>query len=281
MRQLGTRDRIGFVAWTTLVLSASSTVVLATPASEHLLEEGVREYRAALECTDRDERLSRFHRAELLFQQLVDGQGDRENGPNRVVSADLYANLGNAALGGERLGPAVLAYRRALAIDPDHDRAFQNLDHARTLLPDWVPKPERSGLLDSFFGWSHRLSRAELRTRAAIAFFVATALVALSIRWRQTVLRHLAVIPAIIWLLLLAVMTLRSTAEQGSAAVVVVSEVVARSADSAGAPARLAQHLPGGTEVQLIEQRDEWIRVRLFDGRDAWLPSSAVERVTR
>jgi hypothetical protein len=251
---------------------------MAAPA-EQLLDEAVGQYRAALDCTDRDERLAAFRRAELLFAQLVGG--DKEGRSDAIRNADLYVNLGNAALGAERLGPAMLAYRRALALDPDHHRASQNLDHARTLLPDWVPRPEKGGLLDTFFFWSRRLSVIELQTYAAFAFLIAAGLLACSIRWRQPMLRNLAVLPGFVWILLLGVMLLRSSGDDGAAAVVIIPEVTARSADSPGAPPRLPQPLPSGTEVQIVETREEWSRVRLFDGRDVWLPASAVDWVSR
>jgi hypothetical protein len=253
-------------------------VSVAAP-SERLLDEAVGQYRAALDCADRDQRLAAFRRAELLFARLVGG--DHEGISDAIRNADLYVNLGNAALGAERLGPAILAYRRALALDPDHHRASQNLDHARTLLPNWVPRPAEGGLLDTFFFFSRRLSVVELQTYAAFAFLIAAGLVACSIRWRQPVLRNLAVLPGFVWLLLLGVTLLRSSGGDGVAAVVIVPEVMARSADSAGAPPRLPQPLPSGTEVQIVETREKWARVRLFDGRDAWLPVSAVDWVSR
>jgi tetratricopeptide (TPR) repeat protein len=244
-----------------------------------LLDDAVQEYRAALEAKDRDQRLARFRRAELLFSRLVDGDFAGSAGPLR--NADLYVNLGNAALGGERLGPAILAYRRALQLEPQEHRAQQNLEHARSLLPDWVPRPEPGGLLTTFFAWADRLSLDELQALAAIAFLLAIAAVAGSIRWRQPLLRNLAVIPAVAWILLLSLLLLRSLRSDSDTAVVIVPEVIARSADSAGAPARLPQPLPSGAEVRILETRDDWARVRLCDGRDAWLPRSAVESVRR
>jgi hypothetical protein len=104
-------------------------------------------------------------------------------------------------------------------------------------------------------------------------------MIAASIRWRQPILRNLAVIPGIAWLLLLGVTLFVSFNSDDDTAVVTVPEVAARSADSSGAPPRFPQPLPSGTEVRIIETRDQWARVRLFDGRDAWLPASAVERV--
>ena len=188
----------------------------------------------------------------------------RDGGSSKPIrNADLYVNLGNAALGAERLGPAVLAYRRALALDPNHHRAEQNLEHARTLLPDWVPRPERGGLLTTFFAWVGRLSTNELQTLAVLTFFVAVALVACAIRWRQPTFRNLAVIPGIVWLMLLSVSLSRSFGRADDAAVVIVPETIARSADSAGAPARLPQPLPSGTEVRVVENGLQTAQVSL------------------
>ena len=244
---------------------------------QQLLDQAAGQYNAALDSTDRDVRLEKFRRAELLFARLA--QGDPADPATGIRNADICVNLGNAALGAERLGPAILAYRRALYLDPDHHRARQNLAHARTLLPDWVPRPEEGGLLDTFFAWSGRLPRAEFQTRAALAFLIAAAMIAASIRWRQPVLRYLAVVPAVAWLLLLSSIAFLNSSQPVATAVVVVPEVVARSADSVGAPPRFPQPLPSGTEVDVAETRSAWTRVRLFDGCDAWLPISAFELV--
>ena len=99
---------------------------------EATLHEAVSGYAEALDTEDRDRRLEKFRRVERLFTAVVD---------RADANADLYANLGNAALQAEHLGAAVLAYRRALLVDPDHSRARQNLEHVRGLAPDWVPRP--------------------------------------------------------------------------------------------------------------------------------------------
>ncbi len=239
-----------------------------------VLEEGLREYRAALDCEDRDERISHFQRAEACFTQLLGDDGDPTSG---VRNADLYVNLGNAAMGAERLGPAILAFRRAMTLDPDHARARQNLQHARTLLPAWVPLPE-AGMLDTFFAWTGRRSSTELRLIAAACFTLAAMLVAAGIRWRKPTVRNLAILPAIAWLALvtLALGMGRSAVDD---AVVVVPEVIARAADSAHAPSRFSQPVPGGAEITVIETRDGWSHIRLADGRDGWVPTSSISRV--
>ena len=52
-----------------------------------------------------------------------------------------------------------------------------------------------------------------------------------------------------------------------------------RSADSNGAPPVLAQPLPAGAEVTVLERRDDWTRVALADGTRGWLRDSAMDTV--
>ena len=156
------------------------------PTSGEMLEEAIREYQAALDCPTRDARLERFQRAELLFAGVIEAASNRDGRSTPAgCSPELLVNAGNAALGAEHLGPAVLAYRRALSLDPDHRRARQNLHHARSLLPDWVPRPEEGGWLDTFFAWNTRMSSAERRSLAALMFVAAAGLFAASLRWRR------------------------------------------------------------------------------------------------
>ena len=174
----------------------ASLLWLAAPAAAEgerdlLLRDAIETYTRALDTEERDPRLAGFRRAEHLFARVAaDG----------AHNAELFTNLGNAALLAEDLGGAVLAYRRALAVDPDHARALQNLEHARALLPEWVPRPEAGGLWDSFFFWHRSLPRATRVRASALCFTAAALLVAAGIRWRQTSLRNAALVPALAWL---------------------------------------------------------------------------------
>ncbi len=234
------------------------------------LEEAIASYRAALDTSKRDSRLEGFRKAERLFSRIASGGAS---------NPELYTNLGNAALQAEHLGAAVLAYRRALAIDPDHPRAVQNLEFVRTLLPEWVPKPEPGGLLDSFFFWHKTLAGSDRALGAAIAFAVGALLLAAAIRFGQSTLRTAAILPALVWAALIASVAVDDVGARLDEAVVIADEAVARAADSALAPSTLPAPLPGGVEVRILERRSPWIRIRLANGRDAWVAESALMRV--
>ncbi len=243
-------------------------VIATTP--DATLEQAIDAYTQAQAVTARGERLAGFHQAQRLFEHAAT-QGAR--------SADLYTNLGNAALQAERLGPAILAYRRALVLDPDQARARQNLRHARTLLPAWVPKPEPAGALESFFIWRHFLNPAEQAAIAALSFLLAALLLAVAIYRRSPLARNLALLPLLVWLGLLLSAVTQVRAGGTKQAVLITDETIARAADSPNAPMRFAQPLPAGTEVGIREARAHWVHIVLANGRDAWVTRGAVETV--
>lgn len=234
------------------------------------VEVAVETYTRALATEDRGSRLAAFREAERLFEHSI-AEG--------ASNAGLYTNLGNASLQSEHLGRAVLAYRRALSLDPDYARALQNLEHARGLLPEWVPRQEPGGLAGSLFVWHRTLARQERTLAAGFCFLVAAGLIACGVRFRQSVFRNTAWLPGLLWLAFLASLALEARESKGGDAVVVAEEALLRVADSPLAPAALPRPLPAGTEVRVLESRSPWLRVRLANGRDAWLGADAVTRV--
>ncbi|MAG30827.1 MAG: hypothetical protein CL908_08060 [Deltaproteobacteria bacterium] len=234
------------------------------------LERALDDYARALAEIDRDVRLALFARAEEGFAALI-AEG--------AVSAAMHTNLGNAALQAEHPGRAVLAYHRALLLDPDSAAASQNLAHVRSLLPAWVPRPDGSAGTRSLLFY-RPIPKATRTTAAAICFALTAACFALSVRRSDGAWRGLAIFAAAAWVLLLGSVVFDGGADGGRRGVVTADEVLARSADSPLAPLALPEPLPAGVEVELLEQRADWVRVRLANGRDVWLRRSSVTRVS-
>lgn len=258
-----------FVALSFAALIAAGTAAGQDNASS-LIQHGLEVYANAQSLAEHDARAAAFAHAERLF-----GQAARRGGGN----ADLYANAGTAALQAERLGPAVLAFRRALSFDPDHARSRRNLAHARSLLPAWVPKRSGDSLLDSFFFWHRSLSTYERAGAGAICFVLAALGFAVATSRRSRLARGLALLPALAWAGLITSLAVEARAGGEREAVITAEETPARASDSVNAPMRFSEPLPGGTEVQVIEARDRWVRIRLANGRDAWVSSQSLERV--
>ncbi len=228
---------------------------------EARLEQGLADYAAALREADRGERLARFARAERAF-------------------ASLWTNLGNAALQAGHVGRAVLAYHRALRLDPDANAARQNLAHVRSRLPAWVPRPADTEGLASGLD-PRRVPAATRLLGAGLAFAVSALFALLYVRRGEGAWRALAGLAAVVWLLVLASLLVGGGAGQADLAVVTADEVQARSADSSLAPLALPEPLPSGTEVRRLELRGDWARVRLANGRDVWVRASSVTPAAR
>ncbi len=242
------------------------TATTSAASAEARLEEALAIYTRALEEPQRGARLAGFARAERLFARVV-ASGSH--------TSDLYTNLGNAALQAEHTGRAVLAYRRALRLDADAPRALQNLEHVRRLLPEWVPRPEPAGVIDTFFFWHRTLPRSDRALAAALCFALACALLAGAIRTRNGALRGAALLLFAGWGLLAGSVALDGAGSAKEDAVITADEAPARAADSALAPLAFPDPLPGGTEVAILERRSPWLRVRLANGRDAWVSESS------
>ncbi len=85
--------------------------------------------------------------------------------------------------------------------------------------------------------------------------------------------------PALCWLALVGSLALDFVSPRPDGAVLLAAETTAHAADSNHAPARFAQPLPGGTEVEIEEERGVWVRVRLANARTGWVRAGSLERV--
>lgn len=224
-------------------------------------------YQSALAETDRLRRVRLFAQAEATLRPLAEAN---------AAAAELQADWGNAALGAEDPGRAVLGWRRALAAAPGNERARTNLAWLRDRLPAWLPRPASAGALDSLLFWRSRFTGAQLHLIGAGAFAIGVLVLVPWAGRRLPAGRPLATLATVVWITATASALL--SGEDGDA-VVMLDGATLRSADSTGASPAFANPLPAGTEVTVLETRDRWHRVTLADGTRGWLASSAIELV--
>jgi tetratricopeptide (TPR) repeat protein len=240
-------------------------IALAAPrvAAADALADGRAAYQKAMTITDASARKVAFEQAETLLAQP---HSDRP---------ELLADWGNAALGAGDMGTAVLAYRRALAIDPSNARAQHNLAWLRGRVPDALRPTTTAGAADALL-FFHDWPQSRQLLVGGLAFAI---VVLLLVPWRgsrRRGLAMLAILPGIVWI---AMTTSAFTEDRHADDAVVTDSVVLRAADSAGAPAALPQALPRGAEVSVIEQRSPWTKVRVASGTAGWVPDGAIQRV--
>ena len=241
----------------------------SAPASEEGLDAARVLYAQALGETTRDRRVRLFGAAERALRPIAEAN---------PLAPGIQVDWGNAALGAQDAGRAVLAFRRALRAAPGDVRARANLAWVRGRMPSWVPRPAAAGgAFDSLFFWRGSLNPGQLHLAGAAAFAVGLLALAGGFAGGGRRLRILAA-PALAVCAIAVVSGLASRPDPG-AAVVVTDGATLRSADSPGAAPALGRKLPAGAEVTIVEDRARWARVRLADGATGWLATSAVKRV--
>lgn len=256
-----------FVLAAVLGSMAAAGNARADEAGERV-QEARRTYGEALEEADRLRRTRLFSRASQIYAELAHDHRD---------CPALLTDWGNAALGAQEIGYATLAYRRALQLDPDQDRANKNLSWLRERAPEWLPRPAARGAIDSLFFWHHMLSISQRILLGAAAFAAALLLLAPWSAKRARLLRRLAVPLLLVWIATLGSALL--TPEAGRDAVILEDGTALRSADSLGAPPALANPLPAGTELRVLDTRGVWTRVALADGTRGWVSSGSLQSV--
>ncbi|MGE0867239.1 MAG: hypothetical protein AB7P03_01660 [Kofleriaceae bacterium] len=244
---------------------------LAHRADASPLDDGRAAYQQAMQLTDNaTARKAAFTRAQVALGEAVQSAPDH---------SELLTDWGNAALGAGDLATATLAYRRALLVDGANQRARHNLAWLRAQQPERF-RPPAAGATDTLL-FFHSWPLAKKLVTGGIAFAIG---VLLLVPWsgrRKRGLGALAVLPLAIWLAMIASVILQDDHEADA---IVMTDAVMRAADSAGAPATLAQSgqggsLPRGAEVTVLEQREAWTRIQIASGTSGWVPQGSVVRV--
>ncbi|MFG0285004.1 MAG: hypothetical protein ACF8R7_11325 [Phycisphaerales bacterium JB039] len=228
---------------------------------------------ASVETGRPDEARDHFRRAALAYEQVA-AEG--------VDSPSLRANAGNAWLLAGRPGEAVLAYRRALRLDPAHPAARAGLAEARSRIGVQTPVAPARRLSDRAIGLIGALGPVRLLWLGALAWIGAWALIGARLLGRVAPWAGpaaaacagaaLLALGAIGW----AAWTHRATGD----AVILAERVEARLGPGAAAyePAFDAP-LAAGMEVRILDRQAGWAHVSLLDGRSAWVPADALALV--
>ena len=213
----------------------------------------------------------------------------------QVVSPDLAFNLGDAYFRKGRLGPAIWAWERALALDPDHEDARYNLEQARRLAdrrvqdklegaerePGWIrlvtllsPSTEAwafVGLYLGFFAcfglWLRARRQSRLAEEAGEAAHVSPTATF------GVLAGTLAVAALCAGTILLGRVQLERTPYG------VVLPDAASVKEGADTNYRTVFAVHAGLRVRIQERDQGWVRVRLANGLEGWLPEAEGGRI--
>jgi tetratricopeptide (TPR) repeat protein len=209
-----------------------------------------------------------YREAVRLYQSLVAADLD---------SGHLHYNLGNAYLRNGELGRAIASYRRSQWRLPRDEDVRANLDFARRTTRDALEPPGPSPVVSTLFFWHFGLSRSELaRIALALNLIFWSLLGARLFKPRSEALRWLSYTVLVPLLTVVVSLGIRQASPQ-RVVVVVPQEIEAQSGPGEDAVVRFKLH--AGTEVELRDRRDGWLRIALPDGQQGWIESDWAEVV--
>ena len=255
-----------------VMLAILVLAVLAAPARAGRFEEGGELFRKATASTDPEEARRLFRGAAEVWESLAAAG---------TVNTRIYTNAGNARSFAGDLGEAVLAYRRALLVDPGNDRARDALDAIRERLG--VADREGgagSSLIRALFFWHDALTPGARKALFAAAWAGAFALLLLARGKRRR--RMAAAGLAMIAVALLASLVVSDAERRRSSDAVLVVRTEGRTGDGGFYSTSHTAPLPAGAELKILERRShdgDWIHGQLRDGTTTWLPATVVEAV--
>lgn len=259
-----------FAACTLQLISLSSSAALTDDKKADLFSRAKDAFAEGNSLRVKNSELSKqkYAIAGALFERI-----EREG---KVRNGKLYYNIGNAYFLQNRIGPAILYYRRAEALMPRHTDLRRNLSTVRASRKDYVEIPTKKKILEILFFWHYDFSLFVRFVLFVVCFGAIWVIAALSLLDRRIRARWPAAITAVLAAALAVSVFVnehgRITAREG---VILAEEVTARKGDEESYSPSFKTPLHEGTEFVLIDERDDWFHVQLMDGRTCWIPRSS------
>lgn len=224
-----------------------------------------------------------YREAVELYQNVINNEGS---------SATLYYNLGNSYYRLGELGKAILAYERALRLNPSYSEAKNNLEFVNARISD---RPgERGTFLENALDSAANATHSNTWAWLAFVTFVLTLLGVLAyIFSNQILIRKLGFFGGIILLIATGVFIFLSFR---SAAISIADDVAIVTAPStilSTAPRepkdrnQEAMLLHEGTKVKILDSVKStsdtisslWYDVEIDNAHRAWINAAAVEKI--
>ncbi len=199
-----------------------------------------------------------------------------ESALNEKQNGYLYYNLGNAYFKMNKLGLALLNYRRAQRLIPRFEDLISNLQYAREEAKDKIESKGYTQAKKRIFFWYYLFNKKELITAFLIINFIFFFLAGIYIYAKTDVLKWLMVVLAIVYFSLGASVLTRIYQESKiTEGVVTAQEIAVRSGYGTNNVVLFKLH--EGAEFMVKGIKADWFKIELADGKKGWIQNSGAE----
>lgn len=224
--------------------------------------EAARQFQAAQTQFDEAQTSEDYLTAAGTYQQLIDAGWQ---------CAPVYFNQGNAFMRAGETGRAIAAYRMATRYDPRDPYIQANLQSAIT---QTTATPPRAGLMTKIVFWQDRLSYPE-KFQLLTLLAIMAVLFGLINRWHSNRPSRLVVMLAITAAILVGISATYDVYrfDLTNHGVITADETIARKGNGESYQPAFTESLPMGSEFVVLEQRGDWLRIRISQAGEGWVPA--------
>jgi len=195
-------------------------------------------------------------------------------------SAELYYNLGNTYYKLNQIAPSIYYYEKALLLKPNDAEITNNLAYAQNMTLDAIDTMPETGLSKiyqnvvgflSFDQWAY----------VGVVFMVLFVLLYIAFYYfRYSSRKRIAFITSIITLLICIVSVVFAFVQYNKfkadrPAIVFANESSVKSEPNKRSQEAFALH--EGTKVNVLDELNDWKKIRIADGTTGWIPSEDIK----
>ena len=198
------------------------------------------------------------------------------------ASGELFYNLGNAYYKSGNIGKAILHYERALKLMPNDDDLRHNLLLANLMITDKIEPAPRLFIWDWWDSIKSSFSLNGITWLSYLLFVFVIGSIIFVVLARSYALRRIGFFSAIGGVLLLTfslVIFVDKLDAMQSASTAIVTANITTVKNSPDVKSSDAFVLHGGVRVFVTDRVNDWLKIRLADGKVGWMEQGAAETI--
>ena len=195
-------------------------------------------------------------------------------------SAALYFNLGNSYYKLNEIASSIYFYEKALLLKPKDPEILNNLGYAQNMTLDAIDTMPETGLSKIYKMVTHQLSFDQWAYVSIFFMFLFVILYILFYYFQYSSRKRWAFIVSFIALFIAIVAVVFGYIQykdfkKDQPAIVFADEVGINSEPNTKSDEVFVLH--AGTKVNVLDELDDWKKIRIADGKTGWVPSENIK----
>ena len=201
---------------------------------------------------------------------------------NGQHSASVYFNLGNAHYKRNEIASSIYYYEKALLLDPNDAEIRNNLGYAQNMTLDAIDPLPETGLAKLYGNITNIMTFDQWAVLAVVCILVFVLLYILfayatySSRKRWAFITSLMVLFMGVLSVIFAYVQYRDF-KADQPAIIFADEITIRSEPNTNSEEVFSLH--AGTKVNLLDELNDWHKIRIANGQIGWVPAAEVKAI--